>query len=64
MSFHIQLRVNLAVRFCSNILFLFYYIFNNLFIKIMSTYVNFLIFFCHGVSKKKTCYMAPDRQIN
>ena len=45
-------------------LFLFYYIFNNLFIKITSTYVNFLIFFCHGVKKKKACYMAPDRQIN
>jgi hypothetical protein len=27
-------------------------------LKITSTYVNFPIFFCHGVSKKKTCYMA------
>jgi hypothetical protein len=29
----------------------------------LCTYVNFLIFFCHCVNKKKACYMAPDRQI-
>jgi hypothetical protein len=36
-----------------------------LFIKITSTYVNFLIFFCHGVNKKKhVIWHLIDKLIN
>ena len=43
------LKKNFVIRFCSNILFLFYYIFINLFIKI----INLINDDCVLVKKKK-----------